>query len=170
MRLKLVGWVNDASIRQMEPMFPLPPGQSQKPPPALVLWIVWLALTTSIPIYQLVLGKGLPQGANAPGTGFGPVVVMAVGQILVAAVLRWLVLPRVGRAPQMLVVMIVGLVLSEAVEFYGLFLISPDQPETKLSLFLLSLLSCVQFAPIYARSGPASLLRLGAQQGTDRNP
>ena len=47
--------------------------------------------------------------------------------------------------------MIIGLALSEAVEFYGIFLIPRDQPDTKLALFMLPLLSMAQFVPTYAR-------------------
>ena len=43
--------------------------------------------------------------------------------------------------------MIVGLALSEAVEFYGLFL---GDRKMEMPLFVLSILSMLQFAPTYA--------------------
>ena len=140
-------------------MLPLPlpqsHGRSQKPLQAMVLWVIWFSITVSIFIYQFTLGRGLPHGTNAPGGGLSPVVVLAIMEILIATAVRWFVLPRAKHSRQMLVAMIIGLALSEAVEFYGIFLIPAGQPQTKLSLFILSLLSCAQFAPIYARSKPA---------------
>ena len=50
--------------------------------------------------------------------------------------------------------MIVGLALSEGGAFYGLFLVPADQPETKLLVFVLALISMVQFAPFYAQVEP----------------
>jgi len=136
-------------------MFPLPPpgqGQTQKAPPPIVYWVIWFALTVSVPIYQFVLGGGLPGGVNAPASGLSPIVIMMVGQILAATAVRWLVLPRCRRPQQVFVMMILGLALSEGAGLLGIFLIPHDQPETKLSLFVLSLLSCAQFMPVYARA------------------
>jgi len=58
-------------------------------------------------------------------------------------------------ARQLLTMMIVGVALSETVEFHGIFLFTADQPETKLSPFLLALVSVAQFMPVYASPKPA---------------
>jgi hypothetical protein len=79
-------------------------------------------------------------------------VVLAVGQVIVASLIRWLFIPRAKNAAQLLVLMIIGLALSEAVEFYGLFLLPADQPSTKLGLWVLAILSGLQFIPMYATS------------------
>ena len=118
----------------------------------LVLWVIWASLFTSIIIYQLVLGHGVPSGENAPNAGVHFAVVLAIGQIAVASLVRWRFIPRAMNPKQLLVLVIIGLALSEAVEFYGLFLVAADQPGTKLSLWVLSLLCALQFIPIYAKA------------------
>ena len=46
--------------------------------------------------------------------------------------------------------MIVGLALSQAVTFFAIFLFDSGMPRTKMELFWLSLLSAIQFIPLYA--------------------
>jgi F0F1-type ATP synthase membrane subunit c/vacuolar-type H+-ATPase subunit K len=127
----------------------------------IVLWILWFAMVDAIVIYQFLLGHGVPRGSDAPGGGVNPVVVLAGVQLLAAAAIRWLLLPRAGTTGKVLVLMIVGLALSESVEFYGLFLVPADLPSTKLGLWLLALVSALQFAPVYARAArlPANPFR-----------
>ena len=59
----------------------------------------------------------------------------------------------------MFVAMLVGLALGEAVEFHGIFLIPSNQPDPKLALFLVTLVSIAQFAPVYARPKPVGSFR-----------
>ena len=134
-----------------------------KRPQLLVLWVIWASLFTGIIVYQLVLGRGIPAGENAPASGMNFAVVLAIGQIAAASLVRWLFIPRAKNPGQLLVFMIVGLALSEAVEFYGLFLVSADQPSTKLTLWVLSLLSALQFIPTYAKAegSPSDQFRTG---------
>ena len=143
----------------MFPDFPLPHGEPRKSLPPVVLWVVWFGITSAIPLYQIFLGGGWPRGANVAGRGLGAIELLAIGQLLAATVIRWLVLPRFSQGPQLLTLMIVGLAMSEAVELFGVFLIPRDQPETKISLFVLSLLSAAQFVPIYARVQPTLSMR-----------
>jgi hypothetical protein len=143
----------------MFPDFPVPHSPPRKSIPPVVLWVAWFGITSAIPLYQIFLGGGWPRGSNVGGAGLSAIELMAVGQLLAATVIRWLVLPRFSQGPQLLTLMIVGLALSEAVELYGVLLIPRDQPETKISLFVLSLLSAAQFAPTYARSQPAVSMR-----------
>ncbi len=138
-----------------------PNGRSQGPAAsqAMVLWIIWVSILAGIVVLQFTLGRGLPLGTNAPSEKIQPIAMVAVGLIVVASLLRWLVLPRFAIVAQQLVVMVAGLSLSEGAAILGLFLISPHQPETKVTLFVLGLLSAAQFAPFYARSGPPTNLR-----------
>jgi hypothetical protein len=119
-------------------------------PQALVLWVIWASLLGSLFIYQFVLGGGIPKGSNAAMAEVPPIVWVAMGQIIAASAVRWLVLPRAEAPGKKLIWMIVGLALSEGVEFYGLFLIHSDQPSTKTALWVLSMISVFQFVPLYA--------------------
>lgn len=117
---------------------------------ALVLWIIWFWMLGAVFLYQFALGKGVPQGSNSPSSTTPPIVYVALAQVAAASLIRWLLMPRTKEIQRMLVLMIIGLALSEAAEFYGLFLVPRDQPETKLSLWILSILGVAQFAPVYA--------------------
>jgi hypothetical protein len=121
-----------------------------------VLWVFWGAMVAAIFFYQFALGHGIPLGANARTQEFQLPVDLALAQIAIAAVLRWVVVPRVSEPAALLPLLVVGLVLSEAVEFYGIFLVPGDMAATKLVFFIGSLLSALQFIPVYASPKPAS--------------
>jgi hypothetical protein len=123
--------------------------------PPLVLWIIWFAIICSIVLYQFKLGHGLLTGSDARPASQNPVMLLAVGLIVVALLLRWLLMPKMKDARQQLILMIIGLSLSEAIGFYGIFFFGPDMPSTKMTLFAVSLLSALQFAPVYAKQGNA---------------
>src|SRR5262249_1189856 len=106
-----------------------------------------------------LLGGGLPQGKNPPTTRLHPVAILAVTVVVIATGIRWLVLPRFTALNQKLVMMIVGMAFSEGAGIDGIFLIPADQPETKLAIFVLSLLGMLQFAPFYARTETRGTLR-----------
>ncbi len=116
----------------------------------LVLWTIWFSMLVAVFIYQFALGHGVPSGPNARPEGANPILFLAGGQLVVAAVLRWILIPRADAAGKVLVLLVLGLSLSEAVEFFGLFLVPADQPGTKLTLWILSIVSILQFAPVYA--------------------
>ena len=61
-------------------------------------------------------------------------------------------IPKARYLRRLLVLMVVGLALSESVVFYGIFLFRADMPATKMALFVLSLLSALQFVPVYAKN------------------
>jgi len=123
-------------------------------PHPLIFWVIWTALISAVFIYQFALGHGIPQGENQGPLTLGLPEAVALPQLLIAAVIRWILIPRTPLLKKRFVLMIIGLALSEAVEFYGLFLIPPTQPQTKLLFWLLALLSCLQFIPLYARNEP----------------
>jgi hypothetical protein len=131
---------------------------SQAASQRLVAWVIWFALVCSIVAYQLILGHGIPRGTNAASTETSPIAVIAVGEIVIASVIRWLLIPKAQGAGKLLVLMIIGLALSEGAEFFGLFLVPGNQPETKLAIWILSLLSALQFMPVYASRAPSNAL------------
>jgi len=132
------------------------------PPKKLVLWIIWFALTSSIVVYQLFLGHGVPHGTNDPTSAIHPMAFIAVAEIAIASLVRWLLIPRNREVGKLLVLMIVGLALSESAELFGLFLIPNDQPETKLAIWILALLSALQFMPVFANERqPSDAFRQG---------
>jgi hypothetical protein len=119
-------------------------------PQLLVIWTLWFSMLVAVFIYQFTLGHGIPSGPNARPEGANPILFLAGGQLVVALVLRWILIPRADASGKMLVLMIIGLSLSESAEFFGLFLVPVDQPGTKLTLWILSIVSILQFAPVYA--------------------
>ncbi len=103
--------------------------------PPLVLWTIWFAIVCSIVMYQFKLGHGILTGSDARPASQNPAMLLAVGQIVVASLLRWILMPKMKDARQQLILMIIGLSLSEAVGFYSIFLFGPDMPSTKMTLF-----------------------------------
>jgi hypothetical protein len=124
-------------------------------PQLLVIWVIWFSILIGVVTIQFVLGGGIPSGPDAPSKILNPVAIVAVAAILIASGMRWLLLPRANTPGKVLVLVIIGLALSESTEVFGLFLIPADQPSLKLTLWILSLASIVQFIPIYAKH-PAS--------------
>ena len=122
----------------------------RKDPPTLVFWVIWAALTGGVGLYQAKLGGGWLAGKDEGSAFEMPVTYVALGFVFVASVLRWWVIPRTATKPRLLVGMIVGLALSEAVEFFSLFLYPRTMPETKMGLCALAWLSMAQFVPVYA--------------------
>jgi hypothetical protein len=120
---------------------------------ALVLWIIWIAIASSVVMYQLVLGHGVPNGPNDASIPQSPIIYLAGAQLAAAAGIRWFLMPKAKTIPKMLVLMIWGVAISEAVEFYGLFLIPTAHPQTKLVMWILALISIFQFVPVYANDG-----------------
>lgn len=112
---------------------------------ALVLWILWAAFLVGICVIFFVLGKG-----KAPTSqGFADPIgwVFAAGPLAVSAIVRWILLPKAKVLQQVLVFMILGIAMSEAVNMFGIFLV----PQHKTEFFALSFLGILQFMPVYAR-------------------
>lgn len=101
-------------------------------------------------VYQLKLGGGFLHGHNVGSQGLRFPIPLVLAQIFAAAAIRWLVMPRIRGYPALLKALIIGMVLAEAAEFYGIFLLPPSVPQTKMTIFYLSLASALQFAPFYA--------------------
>lgn len=117
----------------------------------VVLWVIWFSLVCSIVIYQFLLGGGWRGGDDARSPLPSPALWISAGSLLGAAIVRWLFVPKARDIQRLLVLMIIGVALSESVVFYSIFLFPADMPATKMGLFVLSFLSALQFAPVYAK-------------------
>lgn len=116
----------------------------------VVFWAIWLAILNGVIVLQFTLGKGVLLGSNPPDAPFSAVAVFGMVGIILATVVRWFLIPRTDESPKLIVLMVVGLALSEAPAILGMLLIPQSQPETRLALFTASLLSILQFAPFFA--------------------
>jgi len=110
-------------------------------------------MVMSITINQATLGGGILHGKNALEQGMGFPMPLVLAQLCVATAVRWLLVPRTSDPRKLLILMIIGLALSESGEFNGIFLVAKPMPETKMAIFYLSLVSALQFIPFYAASG-----------------
>ncbi|HRQ89731.1 MAG TPA: hypothetical protein PLA50_13105 [Bacteroidia bacterium] len=118
------------------------------PPPALVRWIVWFALASSLGIYFAMLELGLIQTAEKPADGLAlPLTVAGLALALVSVSIRFFVANRRdgdGRRtvppPWIFAAFIAALALGEAVGVFGfaLGLLGHGTKQT-LPLFLASL-------------------------------
>src|ERR1035438_250768 len=107
----------------------------------VVLWVIWFSMVVSIAIYQVELGGGILPGRDAVQQGFQFPMPLVFAQLCIAAAVRWILIPRAKESRKLLVLLIIGLALSEAPEFNGIFLVPKTMPETKMAIFYLSLLS-----------------------------
>lgn len=117
---------------------------------AIILWLIWLAIFLSLFLYQFLLGGGIPSGKNETEP---PIIFMwIIGiEILIASFIRWILIPKQDDNVKLLRLMIIGLALSESVQFIQIFVIGKNFPETQLSVFGISVLSVAQFIPLYAK-------------------
>lgn len=132
----------------MKPSRPIPPAKDAS---SQVFWIIWFGMIGGIVLYQCKLGGGWLHGEDARSAIASPITWVAIGLLLCAAAVRWLLIPQVRGYRPLLVLLIIGLALSETVGFFGMFLLPADMPAAKMQLFVLALLSAAQFAPFYAR-------------------
>ena len=121
----------------------------QRPAKALVLYIIWVSMVVSLGIYQFMLGGGYLTGKNAGPQGFGFPVPLVFGALLAATAVRWILIPRAEGPTGVLVLMIIGLAINESAEFFGIFIVPGRMPQTKMMIFYLSLVSALQFLPVY---------------------
>ena len=100
---------------------------------------------------QFLAGGGIPKGADQ---GHPPVMFVAIagGLALVALSIRFMLIPKIATISKMLPAMIVGLALSEAIGFLGMFLIGKEFPTTRLTLFAMAVACIACLAPIYVNT------------------
>jgi hypothetical protein len=129
----------------------IPPRQDPPAlPTALIFWIIWFATLQGLVLIQFFVGGGIPQGADQ-GEPPSLFLVIAGALALAALTIRFTVIPKIKTASKLLPAMIIGLALSEAVGFVGLFLVGKEFPTTRLGLFVLALCCIASFAPVYAK-------------------
>jgi hypothetical protein len=78
--------------------------------------------------------------------------VIAGGLALASLAIRFTVIPKIETVAKLLPAMVIGLALSEAVGFVGIFLVGKEFPTTRLGLFILALCCIASLAPVYAKA------------------
>jgi hypothetical protein len=113
--------------------------------PVLVWWLLWAAFQAGIFLIYHEFGNliGQPEAPDREP----PIWMAALAPVLVAAILRWLVLPWVRNAWIALALFIAGIFSAEVTCFLGLFIF----PAHQQGLFMLSALGIFQFIPFFAR-------------------
>ncbi len=121
------------------------------PPTFLIFWIIWFAILQGLVLIQFFVGGGIPKGADQ---GDPPALFLGIAGALALAALaiRFTVIPKIKTMSKLLPAMIIGLALSEAVGFVGIFLVGKEFPTTRLSLFVLALCCIASLAPVYAKA------------------
>ncbi len=124
---------------------------SSKPPTVIVFWIIWFGILQGLLMVQFLAGGGIPKGADQ---GNPPVLFVAIAGVLALAAMsiRFILIPKIATISKMLPAMIVGLALSEAIGFLGMFLIGKEFPTTRLTLFALAVACIACLAPVYVKS------------------
>ena len=117
------------------------------------MWIIWFAQLQAAFVFQWFLAGGFSKGENAAEPMALWLWLVCLIPLVVAAGVRWLVIPKIVQPVQQLVAMIVGLALSEASVLMGIFLVAPDYPQNQIGLLMVAVVSLIQFAPSYATPG-----------------
>lgn len=127
-----------------------PRQDSPAQPTLLIFWIIWFAILQGLVLIQFFVGGGIPKGADQgdPPTLF---LVIAGALALAALAIRFTVIPKIETVAKLMPAMIIGLALSEAVGFVGIFLVGKEFPTTRLGLFVLALCCIASLAPVYAK-------------------
>jgi hypothetical protein len=129
-----------------------------QPPQAIVFWVLWFAILSGLLMIQFFAGGGMPSGVDK---GDGPVLFqgLALGAGLIAMIVRFVVIPRIGTLEKKLPAMIIGLALSEGIGIIGAFVVRPEFGSTKLFMLAISVGCIVLSAPVYAKLGGGNSFR-----------
>ncbi len=119
---------------------------------AIIMWILWFAQLQAAFAFQFFLGGGFSKGENTAEPMALWLWVLCCVPLIVATGIRWMAIPKVKLPAQQLVLMIVGLALSEAVVILSIFLVVPESPY-QIAIFMVAVFSIIQFAPSYATPG-----------------
>ena len=128
-------------------------------PPVLIWWVLWLGLLAGY-LQVCYLGRHLRPPASAAAV----VLLVGAGCVALSAACRWLLLPRVARAPVAFILFLVGLALAEACGYVGIFLGGPFRD----ALVAGGGLGMLQFLPRFARRffvAPAAAAGMGSKPG-----
>lgn len=118
---------------------------------AMILWMIWAAMFLAAFIYQAILGGGIPSGEDGEGLEW-MFVWLCFACFAASTALRWLLIPKVKRFEKVFPIMVAGLAFAEAPQFFQIFLIGPDYPATQLSIFILAVLTLLQWVPTFAKN------------------
>lgn len=119
---------------------------------AIVMWVIWFSFLQSAFMFTWFIGGGIPEGENAAEPMAVFLWLIAFGGLAAATIVRWLVLPKIGRPEPQLTAMIIGLALCEMPIFVSLFMMQ-DYPQNQIAVLIVAVLSIIQFAPSYATPG-----------------
>ncbi len=128
----------------------IPHQNDPKPPQAFVFWILWFAILNGLVMIQFFIGGGIPKGADHSKPP-GLFLAIAAGLAIAAFSIRFVLIPQIKEVPKKLPAMIIGLALSEAIGFLGVFALGQEFPATRLLLFATSIGCILCFAPFYAK-------------------
>jgi hypothetical protein len=120
---------------------------------ALVMWILWFVQLQAAFAVQFILVGGISEGENASESMVIWLWLLCLLPLVVSMGIRWLIIPKVTKAVQQLLAMLVGLGLSEASLFCSVFFVAPDYPQYQIAILMVSVLCIIQFAPSYATPG-----------------
>ena len=115
---------------------PSPP----QPPPIVTWWVIWFALIVGVTVAYNVIQPPTSQSTNET------LRYLPIMPLLLSAVVRWFILPRLKHAGQAFAMFIVGMALAEGCAILGLVLV----PDMKATYLCLGLLGIAQFAPLFA--------------------
>lgn len=111
-----------------------------------VLWLLWAIFQVGVCVmyYFLSGAAGGRPTAVAPTTS--PTWLLAAIPVLISCGIRWFVLPKLASLEKAKILFIVGLVLSEMTNTFGLFFF----PAHRLDLFVIAALGILQYIPFFA--------------------
>jgi hypothetical protein len=109
--------------------------------PKLILWVIWIALFSSVFMYAEFLGGAKPDQ--------GHVDLFLISMLLVpfgvSIGIRWFLLPKAKTYQGMLPFFIIGMAVAESLVFYGIFLFPYHQ-----NLFIsFAVIGMIQFFPFF---------------------
>ena len=107
---------------------------------------------------QFFAGGGIPSGVDK---GEGPTLFqgLALGMGMMAMIVRFVVIPRIGSLEKKLPAMIIGLAMSEGIGILGALAVSPEFGSTKLFMLVISVGCIVLSAPVYVKPGGGDSFR-----------
>jgi len=108
----------------------------------LIWWIIWFGVFSGLGVVYFVFGRRelVPMDASSP------IGLVALGPLVMSALVRWLLLPRIRDIKMALPIFVIGLGLAEGAGVLAVLLGGAYRNE----LVLLSALAVLQFIPIFA--------------------
>ena len=117
------------------------------------MWIIWFAQLQAAFVFQVFLGGGFSKAENVETPMALWLWALCFVPLVVATGIRWMAIPKAQLPVQQLVLMIVGLALSEAAVILSIFMVAPGYPQYQIAVLMVAVVSIIQFAPSYATPG-----------------